>query len=90
MHCQKFYSSKLIFHSCCEEYKDCVQDITDSYESCEDEEYTSEELINPVKSLSAIIEELEADFACHSCEENAEDISVLEAEFLAALLIMRK
>ena len=24
MHCQKFYSSELICHSCCEEYKDCV------------------------------------------------------------------
>jgi hypothetical protein len=24
MHCQKFYSSKLICHSYCEEYKDCV------------------------------------------------------------------
>jgi hypothetical protein len=38
MHCQTFYSSKLVFHSCCEEYKDCVQDIFDPYEGCEDEE----------------------------------------------------
>jgi hypothetical protein len=83
-HCQKFYSSELICHSCCEEYKDCVQDITDSYESCEDEGYTSEELINPVKSLSARIEELEADFACRSYEENAEDIPVLEADVLGS------
>ena len=35
IHCQKFYSSKLICHSCCEEYKDHVQDIVDSYEGCE-------------------------------------------------------
>jgi hypothetical protein len=37
-HCQKFYSSELIFHRCCEEYKDCVQDIIVSYEGCENEE----------------------------------------------------
>jgi hypothetical protein len=39
IHCQKFYSSELICHSCCEEYKDCVQDIIDSYEGCDNEEY---------------------------------------------------
>jgi hypothetical protein len=32
IHCQKFYSFELICHSCCEEYKDYVQDIIDSYE----------------------------------------------------------
>ena len=37
IHCQKFYSSELICHSCSEEYKDCVQDIIDSYEGCENE-----------------------------------------------------
>jgi hypothetical protein len=84
IHCQKFYSSKLIYHRCCEEYKDYVQDITNSYERCEDEGYTSEEFINPVKSLSARIEELEADFACHSYEENAEDIPVLEEDVLGS------
>jgi hypothetical protein len=36
-HCQQFYSSKLIFHNCCEEYKDYVQGITVSNEICEDE-----------------------------------------------------
>jgi hypothetical protein len=39
-------------------------------------------LINPVKSLSARIEELEADFACLSYEENVEDIPFLEADIL--------
>ena len=37
IHCQKFYSSELICHSCCKEYKDCVHDIADSYEGCENE-----------------------------------------------------
>jgi hypothetical protein len=37
-HCQKFYSSKLICHNCCEEYKDCVQGMTVSNESCEKDE----------------------------------------------------
>ena len=32
MHCQKFYSSKLICHSCCEEYRDCVPYMVVSYE----------------------------------------------------------
>jgi hypothetical protein len=32
IHYQQFYSSELICHSCCEEYKDCVQDIVVSYE----------------------------------------------------------
>jgi hypothetical protein len=43
-----------------------------------------EELINLVKSLSARIEELEADFACHSYEENAEDIPVLEVDVIGS------
>jgi hypothetical protein len=43
MHGQKFYSSELICHSCCEEYKYCVQDIADSYKGCEDEEYSLDE-----------------------------------------------
>jgi hypothetical protein len=38
MHCQKFNSSELICHSCCEEYKDCVHDIADAYVGCEVEE----------------------------------------------------
>jgi hypothetical protein len=48
-----------------------------SCESCEDEGYTQEELMELIKSLSARIEELEVDFACCSYEENAEDILVL-------------
>jgi hypothetical protein len=43
MHCQNFYSSELICHSCCEEYKNYVQDIDDSYEGCENEEYALDE-----------------------------------------------
>jgi hypothetical protein len=35
MHSQKLYSYELICHSCCEDYKDGVQDIVDSYEVCE-------------------------------------------------------
>jgi len=37
-HFQKFYSTDFIYHSCCEEYKDCVQEIVISYEGCENEE----------------------------------------------------
>jgi hypothetical protein len=36
-HCQKFYPSELIFHSCCEGYNDCIQGIAASYAGCEDE-----------------------------------------------------
>jgi hypothetical protein len=89
-HCQQFYSSKLICHNCCEEYKDCVQGMTVSNESCEDEiyedgsreneGYTSEELMELVKSLSARMEGLEEDFSRRSYEEDAEDIPVLETE----------
>jgi hypothetical protein len=43
IHCQKFYSYELICHSCCEEYKDCVHDLVDSYESYENEEDTLDE-----------------------------------------------
>jgi hypothetical protein len=87
-HCQQFYSSKLICHNCCEEYKDYVQGMTISNESCEDESYedeihenegyTSEELMEMVKSLSASMERLEEDFSRRSYEEYAEDIPVLE------------
>jgi hypothetical protein len=96
-HCQKFYSSKLICHNCCEEYKDYVQGMVVSNESCEneshedeiyedesceDEGYTSEELIKLVKSLSTRIEELEEVFARCSYEEDVEDIPVLETDVL--------
>jgi hypothetical protein len=36
-HCQKFYPSELICHTCCEGYNDCFQDRDASYTSCEDE-----------------------------------------------------
>jgi hypothetical protein len=93
-HCQKFYSSKLICHNCCEEYKDCVQGMTvsnescenESYEdeSCEEEGYTSDELVKLVQALSAKIEKLEADRACCSYEGDAEDILVLETDVLGS------
>jgi hypothetical protein len=82
--CQKFYSSELIRHSCCEEYRDGVQDIVHSCERCENEGYTSEELMELVKYFSARIEGLEVDFACCSYEENAEDILVLETYVLGS------
>jgi hypothetical protein len=40
-HCQRYYSSELICHNCCEEYRDGVQNIVHSCESCEEEGYTS-------------------------------------------------
>jgi hypothetical protein len=43
IHCQKFYSSELICHIVCEDYKKCVQDIDDSYEGCENDEDTLDE-----------------------------------------------
>jgi hypothetical protein len=82
--CQKFYSSELIHHSCCEEYRDGVQDIVCSCERCENEGYTSEELMELVKYFSARIEGLEADFACCSYEANAKDIPVLETDVLGS------
>jgi hypothetical protein len=36
-HCQKFYPSELICHSCCEGYNDYFQDRAASYAGCEDE-----------------------------------------------------
>jgi hypothetical protein len=83
--CQKLYSSELINHSCCEEYRDGVQDIVHSCESCENEGYTSEELMEMVKSFSARIEGLEANFSCFSYQENAKDILVLETDVIGIL-----
>jgi hypothetical protein len=79
IHCQKFYSSELICHSCCEEYKDCVHDIIDSYEGCDNEEDALDEestLSLPCSSTS------DENFVCFSYEENAEDIFVLETNTL--------
>jgi hypothetical protein len=93
-HCQQFFSSKLIFYNFCEEYIDCVQGLTISNEICENERYeygshdnegyTSEELMELVKYLSARMEGLEEDFARHSYEEYAEDTSILETEVLGS------
>jgi hypothetical protein len=80
-HFQKYYSSELICHNYCEEYGDGVQDIVRSCEICENEGYTLDQLTKLVKSLSARIEELEADFACLSYEGNVEDVPVLETDF---------
>jgi hypothetical protein len=83
-HCQRYYSYELIFHSCCEEYKGCIPDMVVSNGSCEDEGYTSKELTDLVKSLSAMIEELKADHACCSYEENAVDILVFKIDVLGS------
>ena len=82
-HRQRYYSYELIWHSCCEEYKGCIPDMVVSNGSCEDEGYTSKELTDLVKSLSARIEELKADHACCSYEE-AEDIPVLKIDVLGS------
>jgi hypothetical protein len=83
-HCQKYYSSELICHNCCEEYRDDVQDIVHSCERCEDEGHPLEELMELIQSLSTSIEELKADFSRRSYEENAEDIPVLETDVLGS------
>jgi hypothetical protein len=69
-------------HNYCEEYKGDVHNIVLSCERCEDEGYTSEELLKLVKSLSVRMEELVEDFARHSYEEDAKDILVLETYVL--------
>jgi hypothetical protein len=81
MHCQKIYSSEFICHSCCEEYKDYVQDIVDSYEGYENEEYAlDEESIFSLPCSSA------SDENCVCClsKESAEIESVLEADILCS------
>jgi hypothetical protein len=75
INCQKFYSSKLICHSCCEEYKDSVQDIIDSHEECEDEEDALDDESSLSLPCSLTSDE---NFVCCSYEKNVEDISVLE------------
>jgi hypothetical protein len=83
-HCQRYYSSELICHNCCEEYRDGVRDIVCSCERCEDEGHPPEELMELIQSLSARIEELKEDFSRRSYEENAEDILVLETDVLGS------
>jgi hypothetical protein len=78
-HCQNYYSSKLICHNCCEEYRDGVQDIVHYCERCEDEGNPPEELI---QSISTSIEELKAYFSHCSYEENEKDIPILETDVL--------
>jgi hypothetical protein len=79
MHCQKLYSSKLIFHSYCEEYKDCVQDIVDSYEGCENEEDSLDE-----ESIFSLPFSSASDENCVCClsKESVEIASVLEGDIL--------
>jgi hypothetical protein len=79
IHCQKIYSSKLICHSCCEEYKDCVQDITNSYEGCENEEYALEEESTLSLPCSSALDE---NCVCCLSKESAKIESVLEADIL--------
>jgi hypothetical protein len=79
IHCQKFYSCELICHSCCEEYKDCVQDIIDSYEVCDNEEVSLDAestLSLPCSSTS------NENFVCFFNKENAEIEYVLEDDTL--------
>jgi hypothetical protein len=81
-HCQRYYSSELICHNCCEEYEDHDQDMVVSNEGCEDEDHEEEEdalgeVMELVKSLSAKLERLES-------EESTEDFPVLEADVLGS------
>jgi hypothetical protein len=81
MHCQKFYSFKLIYHNCCEEYKDCVQDISYSYEGYENDE----DALDEESSLSLPCS-FASDGNCIFCfsKESAEIESVLEADILCS------
>jgi hypothetical protein len=79
IHCQKFYSSELICHSCCEEYKDCDQDIIDSNEGYGNEEYSLDEestLSLPYSSAS------DENFVYCLNKESTKIESVLEADTL--------
>jgi hypothetical protein len=81
MHCQKFYSSELIFHSCCEEYKYYVQDIVDSYESYENDE----DALGKESTLSLLFPFVsdENRVYCIS-KESVEVESILEADVLCS------
>jgi hypothetical protein len=77
-HCQKFYPSELICHSCCEGYNDCIQDIAASYTGCEDERDDLDQksvLSLPYSSAS------EESCVCCTSEESAEIESVMETDF---------
>ena len=58
--CRNFYSSEFICHNCCEEYEDNDQDMTISNESFKDEGHPPEEMMELIRSLYEIIEELKA------------------------------
>jgi hypothetical protein len=81
MHCQKFYSSKLICHSCCEEYKDCVKDIADSYEGFENEEDALDEESNFSLPFSSASDE---NRVCCLSKKSAKIESVLEDNILCS------
>jgi hypothetical protein len=74
-HCQSFYSSEFIWHSCCEEYEDNDQDMVVPNEDHKEDEYVLGEVMELVKYLSTKIERLEY-------EEGAEDFPVLEVDVL--------
>jgi hypothetical protein len=81
MHYQKLYSSKLICHSCCEKYKDCVQDITDSYKGCENEKDVVDEESTISLPYSSTSDE---SYVCCLSKESAKIDSVLEADILCS------
>jgi hypothetical protein len=83
-HCQNYYSSELICHNYCEEYRDDVQDIVHSCKRCEDEGNPIEEMMELIQSLCTSIEELKAYFSRLSSKENAKDILVLETYVLGS------
>jgi hypothetical protein len=73
-HCQKFYPSELICHSCCEGYNDCIQDRAASYAGCEDEPDDLDQksvLSHPCSSAS------EESYEDEGCEEEEDSLSEL-------------
>jgi hypothetical protein len=81
-HCQRYYSSELIFHNCCEECEGHDQDMVVSNEFYEDEDHEEYEdalgeVMELVKSLSAKLERLES-------EESTEDFPFLEVDVLGS------
>jgi hypothetical protein len=81
MHYQKFYSSELICHNCCEEYKDRVQDIADSYKGCKNEKDALDEESNLSFPCSSTSDEI---CVCCLSQESAEIESVLEVDILCS------
>jgi hypothetical protein len=81
MHCRNFYSSELICHNCCEEYKDRVQDIADSYKGCKNEKDALDEESNLSFPCSSTSDEI---CVCCLSQESAEIESVLEVDILCS------